>query len=396
MRAKFCLLVGAIVAGLTAAAPAQFNLNTWMNFEGGTLPADVSLMHNAKPQNTRVVEYAALGKPAIIEGRASAEVGRYGLEMKTDAASRFLCVMAASTLQRAKLDETGRALFQADIYVDGQSDLGHTMAVVGLGVDPAAKPKAGSHFWKLYRFGVLGADKAFFSFTDGSPAPKIYLHEKLSAIAPAASQGWHRFQFVVEGTKSISCYVDGVRTSYSPIAEATFQTLQPGILVGAPANAPMTVYVDNLSIQWTMDPATPMPASPWMDQQEVEQAAGRLLWETDYAAAAAKSKESGKPLLVLFYLPGNAAFQELTNNILQNSEEAQSILQPYVPVRVDVNQLSGASLSRQFSIRRVPTLLAIGADGKDHGRVEMLQGERWSSLRPKMQAAFKEPGGSTP
>jgi hypothetical protein len=369
----------------TGAAQAQFNLNSWLNFEQGVMPPGVILMHNSNPQNTRVAEYARLGKPEILAHGAASEIGRFGLELKTDEVNRFLSIAASSVLQRDKLGESGRALFQVDIFLDGQTNIGQTMAVLGVGVDPATPLTPGTPIWRLYRFGVLGSSQAFFSFTDGTATPKIYLHEKLTAIAPSATNGWHRFQFVVEGSKGISCYVDGIKTSYSPIAEGTFRFLQPGVLVGAPAEAPMTVIMDNLSIQWTLDPLTPMPTSPWIDRQELAQASERLLWETDFNKAVEKSKTTGKPLLALFYVPGNESFQELNNNILQNSEEARAILEPYIPVRIDMNQLMGANLARELRVVRVPTMMALGPDGIEKGRVVMLPGERWSALRPKMQ-----------
>lgn len=380
---------------LTGSAGAQFNLNSWMNFEEGKLPDGTLLLHDARPTNVRVVEYAQLGKSEMLAGPAAQECGRYGLELKSGPKQRYLCVASPARLQRSRLGANGRALFQADIYLDGQTNLGHTMAVVALGVDPTKPPKQGDNFWKLYRLGALAAEKAFFSFTDGSPSPKIYLHEKIVEIVPAGTKGWHRFQFVIEGQAGISCYVDGVRTSYSPIEEGTLQVLQPGILVTAPADVPITAYVDNLSIQWTMDPTTPMPQSPWVSQEVLSGTEdARVLWYTDFRVAVSESRRTKKPLLVLFYIPGNLAFQELSNNIFQNSEEARSYLGQVVPVRVDANQLQGSNLARRYTVRRIPSFVVLEPDGREKGRFEMLKGERWRDINPKLKGILDPKGAA--
>lgn len=369
----------------TQSVFAQFNLKTWMNFEDGKIPESTILLHQSQPFNTKLVDYTAVGKPELLQGAAATECGRFGMEFKTDETNRYLCIVAPAVLQRAKLGETGRALFQADFFLDGQTNVGHTMSVVAMGIDPAAPLTSGQNYWKMYRLGVLGASKAFFSFTDGTPAPTIYLHEKVSEIIPGPAAGWHRLQFVIEGNKSITCYVDGIMTSYSPVEEKTLQNLQPGILIGAPAEDPITVYVDNLSIQWTMDPTTPMPASPWVQQTIVaEEDATKIHWYTNINEAVTASKEQGKPLLVLFYIPENTTFQELSNNILQNKEEARALLEDVIPVRIDANQLMGANLVQQYGVYRVPQFLLLDSDGTEKGRLSMLPGEKWGGLQPKI------------
>ncbi|MBI1291779.1 hypothetical protein GC173_11130 [bacterium] len=368
-------------------ASAQFNLKSWENFESG-IPAGSIMLHNSNATNTRVVSYASLGDPNLTTPEVQRECGAMGLQLQTNATQRFLCITVPVVLERARLGTTGRALFQADVYLPGKADIGHSAAVLAVGTDGRTQLKPNQSFWNLYRFGCIGGERAFFSYTNGSAAPKIYLHDKLSSLGPERS-GWHRFQFIVEGQTGISCYVDGVLTSFSPIQENTLAFIQPGIMVTAPVDKPYSVLLDNLSIQWTMDPATPVPQSPWVTAEEIAGSVDRVQWRADIPEALAEGRQTGKPTLALFYMPGNVTSQDLFNNVFQNSDEARQYLNSAVLTRVDVNQLRGSAVARQYSVARVPSLLVLGPDGKELGRVDIAQGERWKQIQPRLKAIME-------
>lgn len=388
---RFGILAAAI--GLTLAASplaAQFQLHTWDSFESGSMAAGTLMLHYSKPENTRVVEYDKLGDPDMVTSAAKRECGRFGLQFTTDRTNRQLAVVSPVALNRKLLGEKGRALFQADIYIKGEADVAHTVAITAMGTTVESPLKAGAKSYTFYRFGILKNSRAYFSFSNNTPAPRIYLHQELSAIVPPeslASGGWHRFQLVLEGQQKVSCYVDGRPTSFSPLTEGTLTRLQPGIMITAPEDKPLTAFVDNLSIQWTPDPATPMPESPWLPSSMANTSTGQT-WSIDLAEALAASRASNKPMLAMFFSPFSVACQQLNNDIFQHTAEAPATLEKFSLLRVDVNQLQGGTLSRKFNVTAVPTLLVLTPDGKEKARLTPTKDTKWAEIGPVLEAAL--------
>lgn len=386
MRRRVASLL-AIAALWASEGRCQYLLHTWEDFEAGTLSPKLVHLHNASPRNTRVVDLSTIPDPSIHQGPARLECGRFALEMKTDKTNRFLGIASPVTLTRARLGQHGKALFQADVYLKGHVNLGHTVAVAAIADSPQAPLVTGHKVWTLYRFGVLQQNKTYFSYTNSSPQPIIYLHQKLGEIVPVA-EGWHRLQLVFEGDRTVSCHVDGRPTSFSPIVEGTFPALHPGMIVTAPEDAPLTVYIDNLSIQWTPEPGAPMPESPWVSSTALSAApAGGPAWSVAPEAAMAEARKSGKPLLVMFYNPASIVCQDLMNGVFSSNRQAQQDLKKFELLKVDINQLRGGSLAEKFSVTRVPTFVVLGGDAKERGRVVASKDMGWSAIGAELKNA---------
>jgi len=366
---------------------AQYRLHSWENFESGFLDPAMMHLHNSSPETTRVVDLKSIGDPAILEGAAAGECGKFALEVRTDKARRFIGLASPTHLIRSKLGEKGKALFQADFYLKGHVNIGHTVAIAAVASTPEAPLKKGLGVWTLYRFGVLQQQKTYFSFTNATPKPAIYLHQSLAEIVPA-NEGWHRLQLLFEGDKTVSCYVDGRPTSFSPIVEGTFEKIHPGLIVTAPEDAPLVAYIDNLSIQWTPDADAPMPESPWVPSTApAPVVAGGPTWSKDYDATLGQARQSGKPVLAMFYNPTSIACQQLMNDVLARDHVAHADLGRFELVKIDINQLKGGSLAEKLGVTRVPTFVALGADGAERARVVVAKDDRWSQIGPQLAKA---------
>lgn len=373
---QVAMLLLVVIAGYSSSF-AQFREYSSEHFETGLLPANFLMMHSSNMFNTRVVEYSSIPQ---IPGLETPQTGKFGVEFQTGQSDYRLCLVSKASLDRSKLGENGKALFQADVYIAGAADVSHTMSVVAMNADQQ-KVKSGGSSWDMYRFGVLQNENAFLS---KSGEDSIYLHEKVSSMVPERD-GWHRLQIIFQGRDRIECYIDGKMTSFSPVHEDSFGKLHPGFIVTAAPDLPFTAYMDNLSIQWTPDPDTPMPESPWLIDGGEHSSVANIGWETEAQSAWQQAAASDQNVLMLFYHPANVASQELQNNILQNSQQAQSLLNDCVRLRVDVNQGAGGNLVKEYGVIRVPTFLLADAEGNEINRLSMNSSDSWSVILPGLE-----------
>ncbi|MDK2971909.1 MAG: Thioredoxin-like [Candidatus Sumerlaeota bacterium] len=370
---------------LTAPGHAQYLLHTWENFESGVIPPSLIMTHNATAENTRVIDLTRLNDPDILKGAAREECGRFAVGFQTDPKQRFLGLVSVAKMDRSRLGAGGKALFQADVYLKGHTSATHTVAVLALAEPPEGATPSGSSLWRMYRFGIISQKKTYFSFTNATPEPQVYMHQDLREVIPINS-GWHRIQLVFEGQSEIACYVDGRRTVFSPITDRTFPIIQPGVLITAPEDAPLFAIVDNISIQWTPDPNTPMPESPWVGSSEsAALPSGVTIWPTSPEQSWAESKRTGKPLLVMFYNHASRSYQSLVNNVFSGNETAKQNLERFVLLRVDVNQLRGGALASKFTVTRVPTFVVLGPDGRERMRIVANTNPDWRKIWPELE-----------
>jgi hypothetical protein len=185
------------------------------------------------------------------------------------------------------------------------------------------------------------------------------------------------------GQDQIYCAIDGQMTNFSPITEATHRHLNAGLMVTENPNQQNTMAViDNLSIQWTPQDV-PLPDSPWqvLDPRIAETPLDNgLLWETNPSRAWNLSSTQSRPLLVLFYAPRINPFQYLLS-IYPDNEEAREVLNQFVLLKIDANQLAGGALAERFKIFRLPTLVLLNPDGSEKSRIEILNGQtKWDDV----------------
>jgi hypothetical protein len=336
--------------------------------------------------------------PGILDGIARTECGRYGLLFETNDDHRFLSLASPIALDRKQLGERGKALIQADIYIPDNDPNIPSMAVLAT----APKEPDKKEIWQFYRLGLLGGDKIYFSFTNKESQPTIYVHEfvdKTSLKIP----GWHRFQIIFEGQEKIICAVDGKATKFSPVPEPTLTLLQAGLMVTKAADKKGSrAYVDNLSIQWTTEDV-PLPDSPWAapvptttPPAAFPAAPGfaapadppaHLEWMASPEEAWERCVQQQRPLLIMFYAPRATTYQRF-EQILASDPSAQNLINQFVPLKIDVNQLRGGTIAKQFVVFKVPTLIVIDPLQRERARVLFETNSTWQGVAAELQKAF--------
>ncbi|GAB4317677.1 MAG: hypothetical protein Kow0059_10850 [Candidatus Sumerlaeia bacterium] len=431
---KWFRLLGVVAAmwSISLPVPAQFNVFAWESFESGQLPATLMMRHDASPDNVQIVKYATIsGIPGLFEGKAYEELSQYGLRFQTKPDKRFLSIMDHLTLDRQLLGAKGKALYQADIFIPADFKDFANVSVLAVVNQPEKK----GALYQFYRFGILNVGKVFFSYANDTPQPLIYKQEDMESLK-LERPGWHRFQIIFEGQSRIYCAVDGKITQFSPIEEPTLRFLNAGIFVAGTTESDLHCFVDNLSIQYT-DQDVPLPDSPWLgavtgtllssvappaETQQVTSVlpppsptgqvsagpsqpstpspatvpspgqgsfgtsaapAAGLEWMTNPDEAWQRSVSMGKPLLVLFYAPRVRLFQDF-QNLLQSNPQSQTFLSSFVLLQVDVNQLRGGTLAKQFNIFKVPTLVVL-RNGAETSRYVMRNSSTWADIQASLK-----------
>jgi len=373
-----------------SAANAQFRIFYWDSFEenGGKLPQTLVHTNDGGPDTTMVFDLASpAAPPGILGGIAATECDRFGLRFVPKYVDKLgvTGLVHQKYLERQRLGASGCALVQADIYLPPRGTPMANVAVVAQQIDPAHP-----ELYYFYRFGLLGggSDTVYFSFLNGSDKPVTYLHAKLDDNA-VKRPGWHRFQMIFYGQDKIYCALDTKFTPFSPIVDPTLKRLAPGVLVAASEKSFThgPVYCDNLSIQWTPVATPDLPESPWIQTASTSRSGAKLIeadsvvgWQTSTKAAWDQSQKTGKPILVLFYIPNLPAYKHLST-ACPNDEAAKAFFARFVPLRIDVNQLGGGQMAERFGVLRVPMFMAIRPDGQPGTKVLVENGKtQWADI----------------
>ena len=393
------ILALALCLVATSAGAQYYNIHTWESFESG-MPTNLSLGHQADSTSAMLFPYSTPGTaPQILEGVAALECGNFGLGIFPTAEKKHLSVFSPASLERSRLGATGRALYQADLYLPAANQPVPFFALL------AAMPtKDNKLSYEIYRFGIMeGGKKLFFSFIrDNLSQPVIFVMEPLKG-KPLKRPGWHRFQIIFAGQTDIICAVDQVPTAFSPIHEGTLTRLNPGLMVTY-SKTPAPCLADNLSIQWSPDDV-PLPVSPWVTKPIPEGTnligdGSPLQWFNNPKQGWTVASAQKRPMLVLFYAPNVLPYQYL-QSICPNDNGARDFLNKHVLIRVDANQLAGGTLAQKMKVQFLPTLLLLGPRGEELGRVTVKRGEtKWETLVTELNAttdataAVKAAGGA--
>lgn len=380
-----------VASAVSAQETGQYTVHSWEDFETQALPKSLLLGHFANQERAFTRPYSEMENAASLVGSgASLQVGNRGLFFQPQPKLNHLSVFSRMSLDRSRLGEKGRALYQADFYLP---EAGKQLPNVAL---LAAVPGAeGKLTYSFYRFGVkAGGENVFFSFSNNGPEPVMYQQQELAQLQ-LSRPGWHRFQIIFLGQEDIYCAVDGTYTSFSPIKEKALQKLNAGLMVTATAKEPLAgCLVDNLSIQWTAYDA-PLPISPWASPtpaapgvvagSAVQILDDSTLWTTDPKAAWGQAKAQGKPVLTLFFVPNLSPYKYL-QSIMPNDQAARDVLSKYVLLKVDANQLYGGALAQRYRVMRIPTFMVIGTDGQMVKQVVVENNKsQWSELAAALQ-----------
>jgi thiol:disulfide interchange protein len=88
-----------------------------------------------------------------------------------------------------------------------------------------------------------------------------------------------------------------------------------------------------------------------------------IKWENDYAAAAAKSKESGKPIFIDFYTDWCGWCKKLEKDVYPNAK-VEALADKFVMVKLDAER-GGKDQAKAFQVKGFPTLVYVSAQGKE-------------------------------
>ncbi len=394
----------AAMALAVSTASAQYEVREWANFEDGKLPENLITIGGGWQQRMQVIPTeSATTQPQEFR---NPEVGTHVLRLeaapkRTDAKSWQLGLAVGEVLDRSKLSPNGRALFQADFYVESKE------AFPSLAVMAMEPPKnmVNNHVDSIqgsfYRFGITKGDRLYFSqVTPGGDTAKRFEQDR-ELLQQIPVPGWHRFAIVCEGPEIIRCFVDGREASFSPLKDPSMSSIMVGLLLAEPDKA-YVAYADNLSIQ-VSDEAPALPASPF--DAGWSMAAGSSSKAASAGASTAvptaqvttqlaaewlppvqawnKAQQDKKGMLLYFYAPGVERVEKV-NQMLATDAAAKEYVAKHSAARVDVNQLEGGSIAKKYGIFKVPTFLVISPDAQQYKKVTVGPNDTWQQIEAQL------------
>ncbi len=389
LAAAICVFMG------TATLHAQYRVYAWESFEQGRLPDTLFLGHFADDDTVRILDYRHPNLPRPIRrGMAPLEVGQYGVAFRPLPERNHLSIVSPVSLDRNRIGDEGRALYQADFYLPPEGEPMPSAMLLAQVVED------GSTTYRFYRFGILeGGEQVFFSYTDNTPEPIHYVNQPTSQLN-LRRPGWHRFQIIFKGQNEIYCAIDGEPTAFSPVNEPTLRRLNAGVMVtSANPNQGAVMAADNLSIQWTSQDV-PIPESPWLMEMPDANRPNRnfldsgdtVFWMQDPRAAWERARSQRRPILTLFYTPQIGPYRYL-RGIVPMDDETAALLNRFVLLKVDVNQLGGGTLAQRYQIVRLPTMVIIGPNGREQARLPIAANQtEWSEVRSFLEDIFDDSG----
>ncbi len=117
-------------------------------------------------------------------------------------------------------------------------------------------------------------------------------------------------------------------------------------------------------------------------------------WEPNLSAALAKSKQTGKPVLVDVYADWCGPCQKLAASF-RDRDVAAALGRGFVAVKVDAD--ADPATTRKYGVSGLPTLLVLTADGKELARTSGSQSPTdllaWLAKVSKTKPAPKPPAG---
>lgn len=377
----------------SSACHGQFEIRQWTNFEEGRLPDD-GIPIGSAVSSVEVVELSSVKEmPSGFYGSGDGETGRYALRMSTAPASPSCGFATSHVFDRDSLGDHGRALFQVDIYLPDEREM-PSLALLAMEVpteqEESAPRSLPSVKGSYYRFGFTKGTIPYFScvMPDKQHAAVFQNDKDILPLIP--KPGWHRLTVMLQGSAAIHCFIDGRATVFSPTHEDIVRRFRIGVML-ADGKRAYDVYVDNISVQVAYD-NSPMPDSPYSagwhipageaarrsSSAPLSSAVRDLRW-MEPVSAWQTAQSTGKPLLMFFYSPGQANSRRL-DALFSSQTATHGFLDRHVCTRIDVNQLQGGTVARQYDVFKIPELIVVSPDGAKHQRVVPRPDEEWESM----------------
>jgi thiol:disulfide interchange protein len=87
-------------------------------------------------------------------------------------------------------------------------------------------------------------------------------------------------------------------------------------------------------------------------------------WRTDYDAALAEGKKTGKPILIDFSATWCPPCQEMKRSAWPDSRVADLASSKYIPLAMDVDAPGAKDPASRYGINTIPAVLVVDSDGK--------------------------------
>lgn len=388
-----------------ASAFAQYQAKEWANFEDGKVPDHTILIGGNVKSNLKVMAATDVTtQPETFKNNP--EIGKNVLNLRnaataTDASTWQTGIAVGDKLDRTTLGTKGRALIQADFYLEDGPTY-PDLAVLAMEAPKNNAKEIPSVKGAFYRFGITLGKRLYFSAVFPNEGKARLFEQDNKLLAQIPRPGWHRFSIVFEGTDTIRCYVDGREASFSPIQDDGIKEAMVGVLLASKDRTPYDTYVDNLSIQ-VSDDAPALPSSPFNERWKVEAGSSLKARRAGVNAAAPvaktttqlaidwlapteawkKAQTEKKGLLLYFYAPGVSSVENM-NKLLNTDAGAKAYIARHACARIDVNQLEGGSIAKKYNVFKVPTLLVIAPDAQSFKMVTPGADDKWPAIESQL------------
>ncbi|MGE5607841.1 MAG: thioredoxin family protein [Bacillota bacterium] len=87
-------------------------------------------------------------------------------------------------------------------------------------------------------------------------------------------------------------------------------------------------------------------------------------WRTDFNAALAESKQSGKPVLLDFSASWCPPCQVMKHDVWPDPKVREAVTTDYIPVLIDIDAAGNQAVAARYGIDAIPAILIVDADGK--------------------------------
>jgi thioredoxin:protein disulfide reductase len=117
-------------------------------------------------------------------------------------------------------------------------------------------------------------------------------------------------------------------------------------------------------------------------------AGGKIPWQSYSEEILEAARNGGRPVMIDFTSRRCPPCHEMDRQVFSNSRVA-SAAKEFIPLRVDLTDGSaaGEALSSKFGVEAVPTIVFLGADGKERSNLRLVGFENAALFAERLESA---------